>query len=293
MKFRVKGIVPAMATPLKDKGQRVNFQVLDLLCDFLIDKGVTGLFVLGSTGEGVLFSMEERKEIAERVLKHVHGRVPVIVNCGHITTQGAIELAQHAASVGADAASVVFPYYYPLSAEDAMAHFIAVARSIPEFPMYVYYYRRGLEPEQTLQMSEQVPNLVGMKNGGMGYQPLLGHVMVMGEGFCILEGSEMLAYGALTLGVDGLISGVATAFPEPFVRLYQLVQDGKYEEARKEQALIYRLARVIYQRNPWARIKKSLQMRGIDVGRPRSPVGECSPEETEDLRTALLSLGLL
>ena len=135
MKFRVKGIVPAMATPLKDEGQRVNFQLLDLLCDFLIDKGVTGLFVLGSTGEGVLFSMEERKQIAERVLKHVHGRVPVIVNCGHITTQGAIELAQHAASVGADAASVVFPYYYPLSAEDAMVHFIAVVRSVPEFPM--------------------------------------------------------------------------------------------------------------------------------------------------------------
>lgn len=293
MNFAVSGVVPAMALPLADQGRTIEFAVLRQLCDFLIERGVGGLFVLGTTGEGPLLSAEERRHVAERAVQCVHGRVPVIVNCGDITTQGTIELVAQVRSAGADAASVVFPYYYHLGEEHVMAHFAAVARSAPGFPIFLYYYRRALQPEQTRELRQAHPNLVGMKDGVGDYKSLLGHAVTMDEGFCILAGSEVMAYGALTLGVDGLISGIATAFPEPFVRLCRLVDQGAYEAAREEQALIYKLAQAIYGHNPWGRIKKSLQLRGLDVGPPRLPVAECNAKETEELRQVLHELGLL
>jgi dihydrodipicolinate synthase/N-acetylneuraminate lyase len=293
MQLHIKGVVPAMATPLQSEDLRVDFSVLEQLCDFLIERGVGGIFALGSTGECVLLSMEERKRAAETVLAHVNGRVPVIVNCGHVATNETIELVQHAAAAGAPAAAAVFPFYYPVAAEQAMDHFRTVAHAVPDMPLFAYYYRRGLIPEQTLRLRETAPNIVGMKDAVGDYAGLLGHVDLLGEGFCILEGSEDLAFGALTLGIDGLVSGIATAFPEPFVKLYRLVQARDYDQARRQQIAIHRLAQLFYGSNPWGRIKKALQLRGIDVGPPRAPIGACGPQETADLASALQGLGLL
>ena len=293
MQFHVRGVFPAMVTPFREEDLQIDLGVLDQLCDFLIDRGVGGIFALGSTGEAVLLSMDERRHAAERVLAHVSGRAPVIVNCGHVTTRGTIELAQHAAAAGADAVAAVFPFYYAISAEAAMDHFRAVAHAVPDTPLFAYYYGRALQPEQTQMLRKSAPNVVGLKNAVGDYGVLLGHVELLGEDFCILEGSEHLAFGALTLGADGLVSGIGSAFPEPFVKLCRLVQAGDYEEARKTQGLILKLAQLFYGSNPWGRIKKSLQLRGIDVGPPRAPIVACGPQETEELTCALQDLGLL
>ena len=293
MEFKVNGILPAMVTPLTDGGQRVNYSALGEVCDFLIERGVSGLFALGTTGEGTLLSEQERKQALEKIVDHVAGRVIVVANCGDITTQGTIGLMKHAAGAGADAVSAVFPYYYGLGVQDVKDHFLAAARSVPDLPVYLYYYRRALEPEETLEVKQAAPNVVGIKDGCGDYKSLVGHIVVMGESFSVLEGSEMLAYGALTLGADGLISGIAAAIPEPFVELHRLVQNGRYEEARAVQATIYRLARVIYGRNPWAFIKKVLVLRGVNVGPGRAPLGECTAEETDRLRAELVNQGLL
>jgi dihydrodipicolinate synthase/N-acetylneuraminate lyase len=293
MEFSVGGVVPAMVTPLRDEGRQVDYDVLGDYCEFLVERGVSGLFPLGTTGEGPLLSAEERKQVLEHVVEYAAGRAAVIANCGDITTQTSIALMQHAARAGADAASVVYPYYYRLGLQDVMAHFEAVASAVPDFPVYLYYYRQGLEPQQTLRLKSKSPNIVGMKEGQGDYKSMLGHIEVMGQRFSVLEGSEMLAYGALTLGADGLISGVAAAVPEPFVELYRLIQDQRYAEARAVQSTIYGLAQVFYGRNPWAFIKKGLALRGIPAGPCRAPVGECTTEETEYLRSGLVELGFL
>jgi dihydrodipicolinate synthase/N-acetylneuraminate lyase len=232
-------------------------------------------------------------QAAERILAHVDRRVPIIVNCGHVTTAGTIELARHAAAAGADAVAAVFPFYYPVSDDDAVDHFRTVASAVPGLPLFAYYFRRGLQAEQTLYLREIAPNVVGMKDAVGDYASLLSHVVLLGNSFSILEGSETLAFAALTLGVDGLVSGIATAFPEPFVRLRRLIQAGQLDEARKAQAVIYGLAQAFYGSNPWGRIKRALQLRGIDVGPPRPPIRACAPEETAELTRALQSLGLL
>ena len=291
--IRIAGVIPAMATPLSNEGRSVHLGMLDRLCDFLIERQVTGLFVLGSTGEGALLSSDERKEVGTRVLEHVNGRVPIIINCGDVTTRGSIDLALHARAAGAQAISVVFPYYYPISRSDAVNHFVTVAKAVPDMAVFVYYFGRSLLPDETLQVRSEAPNVIGMKDGMGDYALIQGHARVMGDSFTILEGSERLAYAALTMGAAGLISGVATAFPEPFVRIYDLLLRGQYAEARREQDLICKLADVIYDRNPWGRIKKALLLRGIDVGRPRGPIGECGDEETEQIRRSLGALGLV
>lgn len=293
MKHELHGVIPAMVTPFLADGQHVDFASLGPVCDFLLERDVNGLFALGSTGEGALLQLDERKQVLEHILKHVDGRVAVIANCGDVTTHGSIELIQHAARVGADAASIVYPYYYPLHAQDIITHFVTVASSVPDLPVYLYYYRQGLEPQDTLRVTQAAPNVVGMKEGCGDYRSLIGHVMTMGASFSVLEGSEIMAFSALTLGASGLISGVAAAVPEPFIQLYRHVQQGQIDEARHIQRTIYHLAQAFYGRNPWGMIKQALLMRGINAGPNCAPIGPCPAESIESLRTVLREADLL
>lgn len=127
----LKGIVVAMVTPLKGKDQdAINETAVEKLCDFLISKGVHGLYPCGTAGEACLLSKDLRKDLAHLVVQKVNKRIPVVIQTGCIDTKSTIELTRHGRNIGADGAAVVSPYFYHYSDESLKKHYIAVARSV-------------------------------------------------------------------------------------------------------------------------------------------------------------------
>src|SRR5690606_19575890 len=120
-----QGSLPAMVTPLTDKGA-VDWPALERLVDWLIEQGSSGLVPVGTTGESPTLSHDERREVVEAVVRHAAGRVPVIAGAGSNNTQEAIELARHACEVGADGLLIVTPYYNKPTQAGLIAHFTAV-----------------------------------------------------------------------------------------------------------------------------------------------------------------------
>src|SRR5437870_2723311 len=124
------GILCALITPFRED-QTADLAPLKDVIDFLVERGVHGLFVLGTTGEGVLLDPLERREVAEFVVRHVGSRLPVVVHCGAPDTKTTADLARHAEEVGANAAASVLPYYFHYTAPELYRHFVAVAEAAP------------------------------------------------------------------------------------------------------------------------------------------------------------------
>src|SRR5690606_22527641 len=128
MSNKFKGIWPAIFTPVDEQGQPV-LEEMEKLTDVLIREGADGLYLLGSTGQGVMFSDPQRREIVEVVLGVAAGRAPVMVQVGSMTTRQSCELAIHAEKAGADAISSVGPIYFPGGAEMVLTHYRDIAAS--------------------------------------------------------------------------------------------------------------------------------------------------------------------
>lgn len=268
------GVLPAMATPLQDDGYTVAADVVPDLVDFLIERGVCGLFVGGTTGEGLMLSLRERMSLHESVWLATAGRVPVLLHAGANTTAETLALARHAASIGADAIVVITPTFYVMPDDALLAYFVEIARAVPQLPLLVYdipqMAMNGISPELLARLAEEIPSFAGIKCSRPDMQMIRRLLDAAPAEVALLAGNEAIALGSLALGAHGLISGLATAIPEPFVALTDAFARRDVEAARDEQRRINRLLSLL---PPGARIggiKRILQQRGL-------PVGGCVP----------------
>ena len=161
-----RGVICPIVTPLKASGD-INPDMIGPLVDFLIGKGVAGIYPLGSTGEGPLFTSDERKAVAAATVEAVAGRVPVIVHTGAMTTAETIELTRHAQSIGADAASVITPWYFMHSEAALEAHYRAVLEAAAGFPVWLYnlpkFANNNLSAALVTRLARDYENCVGLE----------------------------------------------------------------------------------------------------------------------------------
>ena len=137
MRLKITGVIVPPITPFDGRGQ-IDTAAIRRLVDFLITRGIHGLFPGGTTGEGPLLTISERRQLAEAFVEAADGRVPVIVHTGTITTESTLELTQHAQTIGAQAAAIIPPYFYRHKDDVLLRHFERVATQVPEFPVYLY-----------------------------------------------------------------------------------------------------------------------------------------------------------
>lgn len=276
------GVSPAMATPINRERGQVELDVIPELVDFLISRGVRGLFVGGTTGEGIFLEVDERKKLHEAAVLAVGGRVPVLVHTGSFTTQTAEDLARHAAEIGADAMAAVTPIFYGMHEDALAAYFQAIAGAAPQVPLFAYDIPHmavnGVSPGLARRLFEQLPSLAGMKCSNSDAQAIRRLLDVIPEDRILLAGNESIALGSLALGAAGMISGLATAVPEPLVAMIEAFASGDTQEARRQQRLINRLLAVIPAGARIGTIKAILEARGIPVGPPIPPLPEASPD---------------
>lgn len=267
--------VPAMATPLEEDGYTVNYGVLSDLVEFLIASGVHGLFVGGTTGEGILLSDEQRIELHERAAAIAAGRVAFMVHVGANTTAASVILAQHAESIGADAIAAVTPYYYQIHDEALLDYYRVVSAAAPSTPLLAYDIPHlavnSVGPELLLELAREIPTYAGIKSSQADAQKVRQLIDASRLSGIVLTGNERVALGALALGADGLISGLATAVPEPFVALTAAFGKGDMAEAQRQQGIINQILDLFPGGARIGAIKKILNQRGIPVGPPVPP----------------------
>ncbi len=269
------GVTPAMATPLAGDGYTVAGDVVPALVDFLIGAGVSGLFVGGTTGEGILLPAGERLFLHEAVVMAVAGRAPTLIHVGANDTATACTLAEHAARIGADAIVAVTPYFYGVSEDALEAHFVEIAAAAPETPFFAYDIPQmavnGISPALLVRLGDRIPAFAGVKTSHPDAQHVRRLIDATPDYAIVLAGNESIALGSLALGADGLISGVSTAIPEPFVALTRSFAAGDMAEAQRQQRVINRLLDLLPAGARIGAIKQILVDRGIAVGRPMPP----------------------
>lgn len=285
---RLRGVIAALPTPMDPAGL-VDAPALARLGDWLITNGVDGLFVCGTTGEGALLADDERVAVTRAAADAAGGRVPVIAHVGGPSTVAVLGLAQRCRDAGADALAAVAPYYYPCGDADVAAHFAALATAVPDRPVLLYNIPQltvnAITPAVVRELSE-IPNIVGMKDSSGDLYRMFQIAAAARPGFRFIVGSDLLALQAAGLGWSGLVSGPASAVPEPYVDLWQAAIEGDWEKLMKAYRQITRV--VMAMRNgDIARIKAVLALHGLAGPYVRAPLRTLSKDDREELKTEL------
>ncbi len=292
----IRGVICPIVTPF-DERDRVDLVSTRRLIDFLLAHRIAGLMVGGTTGEGMLLTLGERKALCEAVVEHVAGRVPVIAHTGCIRTAETIELTRHARDVGATAASMIVPYFFSLDDEALFRHFTAIAEAVPDFPLFLYTFPGNAKNDISASLFERLlraaPNIVGIKSSNPSLIRLQEYIEVGGDRVAVFCGVDGLMLPALTLGARGQISGNANVFPEVFCDLYEAFLSGDQLRALSLQRLVNRIRAVFRDGVTPAYFKAGLRLRGISVGRVRAPMRELKPEESQAVEEGLRALGLI
>jgi dihydrodipicolinate synthase/N-acetylneuraminate lyase len=253
----LRGAVAAALTPLRDG--RLDAAAVGPYVEFLAGHGLDGLLALGTTGEGVMFSPEQRMEVAAAFVEAAARRLQVAVHCGAQTTRDTVALAAHAAELGADAVAVMGPPYFALDEDELFAHFEAAAGACAPVPFYLYEFeaRSGYPIPLAVveRLRERVPNLAGMKVSDSPWEKLEPYLI---EGLDVFVGAEALLERGLAAGAVGAVSGLAGSFPDAVV---PLVREPSAANAERATALRAQLQRLPFH----AASKMALGLRGVPV----------------------------
>lgn len=261
------GVSPAMATPIDENG-RLSPQLIPPLVNFLTEAGVKGIFIGGTTGEGLFFDVEERKQLHETAM--ACSDIPILLHVGANRMDTALELTAHAVTLNPAAIVAIPPTFLGMDDDALFDYFVAIAAAAPELPLFLYdiphMAGNGISIPLFERLAVAVPSLAGVKISRPDAQAIRRLIDATPEHMMVLVGNEAIALGSLALGADGMISGLATAVPEPFVTLTQQVADGNIAAAQQTQKLINRLLAFTPAQRRIGMIKSILNDRGINVG---------------------------
>ena len=269
-------LLSASVTPLRDGGARVDEDAIEPLARFLLEGGVDGIFALGTTGEGVLLGMEERKTVAQRFREARAGKL--IVHCGAQSTAETAALAAHAAGIGADGVAVIPPPYYPLGDDALVEHFVAAASACAPTPFYLYAFaaRSGypLPIAVVERVRERTENVAGLKVSEAPFDRVEPY---LGLGLPVYVGAEKLILTALAAGAAGAVSGLASAFPETVA---EVVANPDAAGSDRLEALRGAVERFPFQ----SALKAALRARGVPIEIDvRAPLPALRPDQVAEV----------
>ena len=290
MEFR--GIFPALTTPFEEDGW-VSLGGLKENIRRYNKTGLAGYLVLGSTGEAVMLLRAEADAVLAAVKEVAAPEKLLIAGTGAESTAETITRTRRAAAIGYQAALVKTPYYYKpvYCAETYIRHYRAVADASP-IPVLLYsvpaFTGVTLESPEILKLAEH-PNIAGIKDSSGNVQRVGEVVSGAPAEFQVLTGSAAVVYPALAVGASGAILALAAALPEKFVELYDLVQQGKHEQAKRLQLALATTSKRIVSESGIAGVKYAMDLRGYHGGVPRLPLLPLAEEKKQQI-AALLAM---
>src|SRR5438477_2063182 len=221
--MRIHGIIPPVATPMRDS-EDLDLPRLKWFLDHLIASGVHGVFVLGTNSEFYALDEREKQEVIATAVAHVNKRVPVYAGTGAETTREVVRLTKMAEREGADGVSVITPYFVSPTQKEIQDHYrrIAEATSLP----VVLYNNPAtcggvkIEPETAARLAE-VPNILGIKDSSGDLQNTVEMIRLVPERFSVLMGRDTLIFSAMMFGARGAVPATGNIAPALLVKIYE------------------------------------------------------------------------
>jgi len=291
-KLRFQGVMPALITPFRDG--KVDEKAFVALIERQIAGGVHGLVPAGTTGESATLSHEEHRRVVELCVQTAAGRVPVIAGAGSNSTEEAIELTQHAKAVGADAVLIATGYYNRPSQEGIYRHFVAVNDAV-DIPIVVYNVPSRTIVDignETLGRLSKLPNILGIKDATGEVARVSQQMKVCGPDWVLLSGDDPTGLGYIAHGGHGCISVTANVAPEACSAFYNVLLAGDFATARKWQARLITLHKVLFVEPSPGPVKFALSHLGLCTDEVRLPITPCTDAAKPQILAAMAEAGL-
>jgi len=274
----LRGALAASITPLRTLGAEPDDEAFGPLCDFYVEAGLDGVLALGTAGEGILLSVDERRRVADLFLQAADNRLQIAVHCGAQTTRDTVALAVHAAEVGADAVVVIGPPYFKLDEHAQYAHFFAAATACAPLPFYVYEFAAttgyAIAPAVLERLREDASNVVGLKVSDTPFDAFEKYLL---PGFDIFVGPEALIAAGMARGAVGAVSALASALPGEIAAVVREPSDEGAARLGELRSFVERFPRQ-------AALKRLLALQGVPVREDvRAPLRSLNAAERDEL----------
>lgn len=291
----IKGIVVPLVTPF-NRDETVNEAALRQIVDYLVAAGVHGLFPSGSQGELFALDKDEKKRTMDVVIEQNNGRAFVMPSTGAVTTRESIELTRYAERAGADAVSVITPYFIKPSQDELVEHFCRIADSV-SIPVLGYSNpdRTGvtLTPETVARINQQAPNFGGIKDSSGDLSNTMRYIALCPPGFVTFMGRDTLIYAGLTYGCAGAVAATANVAPELVVGIYEAYQAGDLPLALERQRQLEPLRQAFALGSFPVVVKDAMELLGLPAGPCRAPIRSLTGAAREQLIAILKQMGKL
>ncbi len=283
---KFKGIFPAFYACYDDAGEVSEERTKDL-CMYLLQKGVNGLYVGGSSGECIYQSLEERKATLRYVAESVKGKLTLIAHVGAPSTRDSVILAKYAEELGYDALSAIPPIYFTLP-ESSIYKYWTDIMDAAELPFIIYNipqttgYSLSLNLFKKLLENEKV---IGLKNSSMPVMDIERFKAAAGENFIVFNGPDEQFVSGRLIGADSGIGGTYAAMPELLLAADKAVMTGSFDEARRIQTDINNIIIALCSLNGsmYSAIKEVLKLKGVNIGSVRGPLEPVSGDDLQKI----------
>lgn len=284
VKQQFQRIYSALITPM-DERENILPSSVRALVERQLGEGVEGFYCCGSSGEGLLLSLDERKTILESALDAAAGRVPVISHVGTIRTADAVSLARHARDAGAAAISLIPPYYYRFSMEEIIAYYEEVIRAVDGLPVIVYNIPQFTGVEFSKANASALlknPGIIGVKHTSSSLYSME-RMHAAYPNLVLFNGFDEQYLGALSMGATATIGTTVNCFAPLFLEVRSLFEQGRMQEAQQVQMRINANVEEMCRYDIFSATKYIMHRRGIESGACRRPFKPLSDEAKKAL----------
>ena len=282
---KLTGIFTPNLVPLDDRGE-INEDELRRYVDWLIERGVHGLYPNGSTGEFTRFTIEERRRIIEIVADQTRGRVPILAGAAEANVKETLRACEHYHSLGVRAVAIVAPFYYKLSPASVYAYFAEIGKHTPiDVTLYnIPLFASPIDVPTVQRLADKYERIVAIKDSSGDIPHMIRMIKAVRPNrpeFSFLTGWDAALMPLLLIGCDGGTNATSGVVPEVTRKLYDLTLAGRLDEARKVQYdLVTLFDTMIYSAEFPEGFRAAVELRGLRMGVGRQPM---SPEQKTDL----------
>jgi dihydrodipicolinate synthase/N-acetylneuraminate lyase len=292
---RIRGIFTPNMVPL-DEQDRINEPELRRYVDWLIDRGVHGLYPNGSTGEFTRFTPDERRRIVQIMADQTAGRVPILAGAAEANVRETLKVCEYYRGLGVRAVAIVSPYYYNLSPDNVYAYFKEIGRNTPiDVTLYnIPMFASPIDVPTIQRLSEECERIVAIKDSSGDIPQMMRMIEAVRPNrpdFSFLTGIDAVLMPMLLIGCDGGTNVTSGVVPEVIRRLYETTTAGQIDEARELQYQIRRIFdALLYEADFPEACRVALELRGIRMGPGKQPLSDEHKVKLENLRPKLRQL---
>ena len=288
----LRGTGVAMVTPFNED-KSINFSQLEALTEHLISGGVGYLVVMGTTGESVTLTKQEKKDVLDCVLKTNNGRLPVILGVGGNNTAEVCAQLEGLETTGLTAILSVSPAYNKPTQEGIYAHYKAVSESSP-LPIILYNVpgrtSSNIAAETTLRLARDFENIIAVKEASGSLEQNIAILKDRPKGFLVISGDDNLSLPIIACGGDGVISVVANALPQQYSDLIRAALSNEMNVARELQYKLFDIINALFEEGNPAGVKAALKHLGVCNEFVRLPLVEASEKLSKRLKGQIADL---